>query len=132
MLWIALSSVLGSIGAAFLKGGAVRLELSLRSLLSNWRLGAGIIFYVLSSIPFLKGIQVGELSVLYPLVSLGYIWTMILSRVFYGERITRNKIAAIALILLGLILLTRDAQRPKEQAAPAAASVSVGLPVHGA
>ena len=46
------------------------------------------------------------------MVSLGYIWTMILSKIFYGEKITRNKIAAICLILCGLILLTRDVQRP--------------------
>jgi drug/metabolite transporter (DMT)-like permease len=47
----------------------------------------------------------GELSVLYPMVSLGYLWTMVWSKMFFGEPVTRGKIAAIFLILCGCGLI---------------------------
>lgn len=127
MLWIVLASVLGSIGAAFLKAGAIRLELTIPKLISNWRLAAGILFYLASSVPFVKGMQQGELSVLYPLVSLGYIWTMILSRILYEEKITPNKLAAIGFILVGLICLTREG-RPRTSTTATATASSVSVP----
>jgi drug/metabolite transporter (DMT)-like permease len=43
--------------------------------------------------------------VLYPLVSLGYVWTLIWSRLFFGEPVTRNKLAGLSLILLGILLV---------------------------
>jgi len=36
------------------------------------------------------GRAAGELSVLYPMVALGYVWTLIWSRLFFAERITRR------------------------------------------
>jgi drug/metabolite transporter (DMT)-like permease len=51
------------------------------------------------------GVRRGELSVLYPLVSLGYVWTMLWSRLFFGERLTRNKCAGLLLILAGIVCI---------------------------
>jgi drug/metabolite transporter (DMT)-like permease len=51
------------------------------------------------------GIRHGELSVLYPMVSLGYIWTLVWSRIFFKEPFTGAKFAGLALILLGVFLV---------------------------
>jgi multidrug transporter EmrE-like cation transporter len=43
--------------------------------------------------------------VLYPLVALGYVWTMLWSRLFFREPVTRHKLYGLTLILLGIALI---------------------------
>lgn len=105
MAWVIGGSFIGSFGAAFLKSGAQRLERSLRSIVSNWRLAAGVGSYLVSSVFFVFGLKEGELSVLYPLVSLGYMWTLLWSYLFFGEKITRVKVIGLVLILAGVSLI---------------------------
>lgn len=108
--WVMLGSVIGSLGAAGLKAGAQRLELNFRSLAANWRLAVGLGLYLLSTVFFLLGLAKGELSVLYPMVSVGYIWTLLWSKLFFREPITRSKIGGLALILVGVALLGTGAR----------------------
>lgn len=105
MVWVMFGAVIGSLGAAWLKAGAVRLELNFSSLARNWRLGAGLGLYLFSTVFFILGIRNGELSVLYPMVAIGYAWGLLWSKLFFGEAITRSKILAVALILVGVALL---------------------------
>lgn len=105
MLWVLLAGFVGSFGAAFLKAGALRLQVNLISVATNWRLAAGILAYLISSVFFVKGISGGELSVLYPLVAVGYGWTMVWSKLFFGESFSRVKFFGMGLVLVGLGLL---------------------------
>ena len=107
MLWVITGAFIGSIGAAGLKAGSRRLEREnlILSALMNWRLAAGILAYLVSSVFFVFGLKKGELSVLYPLVSLGYLFTLAWSRIFFGEPFTRPKFVGVGLILLGVTLL---------------------------
>lgn len=106
MLWVVGGGVIGSLGAVGLKAGANRLKLTVGELLSNWQLIGGVVAYLLSSVLFVKGMSQGQLSVLYPFVALGQIWTLLWSRIFFREQITRNKLLALALIVAGVILIT--------------------------
>ena len=105
MLLVLLASFIGSFGAVFLKSGAKRLHRDWRTLVLNWRLAAGVVCFVLSSIFFVMGVRTGELTVLYPMVSLGYIWTLLWSRLFFGEPFTRNKFLGVGMILAGIVCL---------------------------
>ena len=98
-------SVIGSVGAAFLKSGAVLVERSLSSIVLNWRLGLGAATYLLSSVLFVKGMSHGELSVLFPMVSLSYICSLVWSRLFFDEAITSAKLYGVGLILAGIVCL---------------------------
>ena len=104
ILLVLLASVIGSFGAVFLKMGAARLKGGLRYLI-NPQLAIGVGLFMGSSIPFLMGLKHGELSVLYPMVSLGYICSLFWSRLFFGEPITRGKVGALALIAAGIICI---------------------------
>ncbi len=103
--WVATGSFIGSFGALYLKIGAGHLSNSLRSLLTNWRLAMGIGLYLLSSVFYVIGVSKGDLSALYPLVSLGSVWTLVWSKIFLGESFTRPKFVAVAMILAGCFLL---------------------------
>lgn len=105
ILLVFLASFIGSFGAVFLKMGAGRLHRELSSLLTNWRLALGVALYLLSFVFYYMGLRVGELSVLYPMVALGYIWTMLWSRMFFGEPFTARKLGGILLIGCGVVLL---------------------------
>ncbi len=105
MVYVLVGSFFGSFGAVFLKAGSARIEKTMRSLYTNWPLAVGIVLYGLSSVFFLLGVRKGELSILYPLVSLGSIWTLIWSRIFFKEPLTRQKLAGLGLVLLGIAFL---------------------------
>jgi drug/metabolite transporter (DMT)-like permease len=129
MAWVSIGSFIGSFGAVFLKAGAVRLELKVRSLVRNWQLAAGIFFFCLSSVFFVLGLRDGELSVLYPMVSLGYVWTLFWSRWFFGERLTPMKFAGLGLILAGVLMIGLGSERPapsRVQASQTAQLVTIG------
>lgn len=111
MLWVVGASVIGSFAAVLLKGGAIRIERNFASLLTNWRLAAGIAVYVLSSLLFVRGIKEGELSILYPMVAVGYVFSLPLSKLFFNEPLTRSKFIAVGLILCGVAMLAQSVRR---------------------
>lgn len=111
MLWVVGASVIGSFAAVLLKGGAIRIERNLASILTNWRLAAGVGVYVLSSLLFVRGIKEGELSILYPMVAVGYVFSLPLSKLFFNEPLTRYKIIAVGLILCGVAMLAQSVTR---------------------
>ena len=101
---VVFGSFIGSFGAVFLKAGSAQLGRTVKSFLFNYKLLAGIFFYLLSSVFFVLGLKGGELSVLYPLVALGYVWTLIWSRIFFNEPLTTIKFVGLGTILLGIVL----------------------------
>lgn len=105
MALVLTASFIGSFGAVFLKAGAGKLRQGLRYLIFNFRLAAGVALFLASSYFFVLGVRNGELSVLYPLVALGYVWTMLWSRLFFREPVTRHKLYGLTLILLGIALI---------------------------
>jgi len=110
MALVLFASVLGSFGAVFLKLGSERLRYGLHKVIS-WQAAAGVALYLISSVFFVWGVRNGELSVLYPMVSLGYVWTLFWSKLFFREPITRQKFAALGLILFGICLIGAGATR---------------------
>jgi drug/metabolite transporter (DMT)-like permease len=104
MLLVLLASVIGSFGAVFLKFGSAHLRQGLWRIF-NMQLALGVALYLGSSYFFVLGIRHGELSVLYPMVSLAYIWTVIWAKIFFQEAFTRQKFMGLALILLGVFFV---------------------------
>ena len=102
ILLVFFASVIGSFGAVYLKLGAARLDGSVLSFL-NSRLAMGIALYLGSSVLYALGLRGGQVSVLYPMVALGYIWTILWSKLFFQEALTRNKCIGLGLILVGVL-----------------------------
>ena len=104
MLLVMAASVVGSFGAVFLKMGAGRLTKSLLSFF-NLHLALGVALFLGSSVFYGLGVKGGDLSVLYPMVSLGYVWTLIWAKIFFKEEFTREKIVGLALVLVGVFFV---------------------------
>jgi drug/metabolite transporter (DMT)-like permease len=105
MVLVLVASFFGSIGASFLKAGAGKLHGGLRYLFFNWQLAVGVALFLSSSVLYVLGVKRGQLSVLYPLVSLSYIWALVWARIFFKEAFTRRKLAGLCLILLGILFV---------------------------
>ncbi|MBZ5619103.1 MAG: hypothetical protein LAQ69_10330 [Acidobacteriia bacterium] len=104
MLLVFGASIVGSLGAVFLKRGSAQLTRSLFSFL-NKNLVLGVALFLGSSVFYGLAIRGGQLSVLYPMVSLGYIWTLLWSRLFFKEPFTPQKFVGLGLILLGVFFV---------------------------
>ena len=98
-------SFIGSFGAVFLKLGAEHMQGSLARILNNYWLGIGIALYLLSSVFYIMGVAQGQLTVLYPMVSLGYIWAILWARLFFKEPFTMAKVGGLLMIVFGVALI---------------------------
>lgn len=110
MLLVLAASFLGSIGAVFLKSGAQKLRHGLRYLILNARLALGVALFLGSSVFYLLGLKHGEVSVLYPMVSLANVWTLFWSRIFFKEPVTHAKTLGLLLILVGVFFIGLGAE----------------------
>lgn len=99
---VVLGTLIGAFGPILLKKASAKDLFSIRSLVRNYHLFAGASLYVVGTILFILALRGGELSVLYPFVSLTYVWVSFLSIKFLGERMNWQKWAGIALIIIGV------------------------------
>lgn len=102
---ILFSSFIGSFGAVFLKLGAEHLGGGLGRLIRNYWLAIGIGLYLFSSVFYAMAISHGQLTVLYPMVSIGYIWAIVWARLFFKEPFTLAKIGGLVMIVFGVALI---------------------------
>jgi len=105
IILVLFGSFIGSFGAVFLKMGAEHMNGSLARLLTNYWLATGVLLYLLSSVFYMMGVSQGQLTVLYPMVSLGYIWAILWARIFFKEPFTRAKIGGLVMIICGVALI---------------------------
>ena len=96
------ATLIGACGALFFKKASATIHRHISSFLMNINLYIGGFLYVLSTVFFIPALKFGDLSLVYPLTSLTYIWVAILSAVHFNEKINAYKIAGIALILVGI------------------------------
>lgn len=66
---------------------------------------AGYCLYGIFAVLMVYALRHGELSVLYPLISLGYVWVAILSVLVFHETMNLMKLAGIAIIVSGVAVL---------------------------
>lgn len=71
----------------------------------NLDLITGFILYFLGAISMIVAFRFGKLSILHPLLSIGYIFSTILGAVFLNEQIGWISILGIAVIIIGVILI---------------------------
>ena len=102
---VVLASIIGSFGLVFIKKGSKRFKLRLKALLVNHEFIIGIFFYVVATVLFIPALKGGELSVLYPLVSLTYVWVSLLSIRMLNEKMNKFKWLGVLFVIIGVSLI---------------------------
>ncbi len=107
LLMILVFTLLSAAAQVLLKFGTVQLKLhpSLAGLLTNFPLIGGMALYGIGAALMVLALRHGELSVLYPLISLSYVWVAILSVLLLGEIMNPYKIGGIVAIMAGVGVL---------------------------
>jgi drug/metabolite transporter (DMT)-like permease len=65
----------------------------------------GFLLYGIGSILLIFALSKGDLSILYPIISTGFIWAFLISVFFLKEEIYPLKIAGMLVIITGIIFL---------------------------
>jgi multidrug transporter EmrE-like cation transporter len=85
-------------------GGAIAIVLTIGL---NPLVIGGLLLYLLSAVVWLGVLSHMELSLAYPFVALGFVFTAVLSHLFIGEAINLQKIIGTTLIVVGVVVLAR-------------------------
>ncbi len=97
--------VVGSFGPIFMKKAADGFSLNIKKILKNKNLLKGIACYAFGTIVFIPALKGGDLSVLYPLVSVSYVLVCFYSMKLLNEKMNCLKWIGIMIIMLGIAFI---------------------------
>jgi len=101
-----LAVLVGAVGPIFLKKAAPHIHFRKPiTLLTNHFLILGVLAYVLSTAIYVPALRGGELSVLYPLISLSFVLVSFFSVLFLNEKMNKMKWLGVLFIILGVGLI---------------------------
>lgn len=96
-------TIIGAVGAIFLKKASG--FKSFKQLIFNINLYIGGLLYFLSALLNIYILHFLEYSIVLPLTSITYIWTMLLAYIVFSEKITSKKILGLVFIFVGVVLI---------------------------
>jgi uncharacterized membrane protein len=96
---------LTSFAQVFYKKSASSLSLNFFSLITNYNLIIGLFLYGIGAVIMIYAFKHGDVTVLYPIVALSYIWVSLLAANFFGEVINAYKWTGVIFIILGIVLV---------------------------
>ncbi len=99
------ATLIGAFGPILLKKASERKLSRIGSLIKNYYLFGGVSLYAVGTVLFIPALRGGDLSILYPFVSVAYIWVSLLSVKFLGEKMNKHKWGGIAFIILGVTFI---------------------------
>jgi drug/metabolite transporter (DMT)-like permease len=67
----------------------------------------GLLVYLLGSLCWMVAVAQQEISFLYPLSSMNYVFVVLASSVFFHESPSLRRLGGVALIILGMVLMNR-------------------------
>lgn len=105
-------TILGAAAQILMKYGANHLaNPGLIGMATNIPLMAGYALYGMSTVLLVLALKDGELSLLYPVIALTYVWVTVLSFVLFRDNINPFKLAGITIIVVGVTVLGRGGKR---------------------
>jgi multidrug transporter EmrE-like cation transporter len=110
--------LLNAIAQLFLKAGARdvgQFEFSLANMVPiGWKLATnlpiigGLTCYVLSVVVWIMALSRVEVSIAYPMLSIGYVLNAALAYWLFGEAVGPMRIAGIAVIIVGVFIVAKS------------------------
>lgn len=107
ILLVILVTLLNGFGQLFQKLGMESFDPSFFGLLTNYQLILGLGFYGVSVLILTYALKFGDLSLLFPFVSLTFVWVLLLSGYVLHEPVSLFDFGGIVLIVGGVSLVGR-------------------------
>lgn len=110
---VILCTVIGAAAQILMRAGADYIDEGggIQAILMNWRLLAGYGCLAANTLLLVIALREGQLSVLYPIIALTYVWVAILSPMFFPDTMNAFKVMGIALVVLGVSLIGAGSRR---------------------
>ena len=113
---VACCTILGAAAQILMKHGANHLANHglldfVLATLRNLPLMTGYTLYGVSTLLLVLALRDGELSLLYPVIALTYVWVTALSFLIFHETVNPYKIAGIVSIVVGVAVLGRGGRK---------------------
>lgn len=110
VLIVVACTLMGAVAQVLIKLGAshlahASLAATFWSIFTVPTLFIGYCLYGLFAVLMVYALRYGELSILYPVIALTFVWVTILSAVIFHEAMNPMKIAGIAVIIAGVAVL---------------------------
>ena len=74
----------------------------------QWQILLGLAFYAVSVVVWILALTRVQVSIAYPMLSLGYVVTAFAAWWLFGEALTAQKLIGIAIIIVGVIVVARS------------------------
>jgi drug/metabolite transporter (DMT)-like permease len=111
--------LLNAAAQLFLKAGTNRLGGAIHLTMDNWfatglqvatqlPILAGLACYAISLVVWIIGLSRTDVTIAYPMLSLGYVVSAFGAWMFLGEVVSPQRLLAIAVIMVGVVLLARS------------------------
>ena len=105
-------TILGAGAQVLMKTGANQMvHPGLLGMLTNLPLMGGYCLYGISTVLLVVALKDGELSLLYPVIALTYVWVTVLSFLIFHDHINQWKLLGIVLIVSGVGVLGKGGRR---------------------
>jgi len=105
-------TILGAAAQVLMKTGANHMaHPGLLGMITNMPLMGGYCLYGLSTLLLVLALKDGELSLLYPVIALTYVWVTALSFLIFHDSINPWKLVGIVLIVTGVAVLGKGGKR---------------------
>lgn len=100
-------TILGSAAQLLIKTGMSHFSPHVMALVTNVPLIAGYTLYGINTLMMVLALRNGEMSMLYPIIALTYVWTTLLSYTLLREPSNIYKDVGIVTIVLGVAVMGR-------------------------
>src|SRR5215469_14315341 len=104
-------TVLGALAQLLIKKGTASIGTDPLMLLTNVPLIVGYSIYGVNTLLMVLALKDGEMSMLYPIIALTYVWTTLLSYTVLGEPSNAYKNIGIVTIVIGVAIMGRGGRK---------------------
>jgi drug/metabolite transporter (DMT)-like permease len=109
VLLVFVCTLIGAAAQVFFKLGATALQRATPfQIFTSPVLLIGYALYGLSTGLLILALRRGQLSLLYPVIALTYVWVTILSMVIFSESLNVYKAVGLAVVIAGVAVIGRD------------------------
>jgi uncharacterized membrane protein len=99
-------TILGAAAQILMKTGANHTaQAGVMAMIVSLPLLSGYALYGLSTLLLVLALREGELSLLYPVIALTYVWVTVLSVVIFHDRLNPFKLIGIVIVVTGVAVL---------------------------
>jgi uncharacterized membrane protein len=111
ILLVSCCTLTGAAAQILMKIGMASFAPNFMAIVANGKLMAGYALYGLNTLLLVVALREGELSMLYPIIALTYVWVTLLSYTLLREPPNVFKNIGIALIVAGVAVLGRGGKK---------------------